>query len=117
MVCFGGIESEIVGCLEGLESGELLSLLFLGLASFGGIRDNLYPRQEGWTGDVWGPWCSVGGKRVGVFGIGSMMSHDVLELGEFSLVIDSVGVEWRAEGNGVVFFLAFCIFLGKRWGV
>ena len=36
MVRFGGVESEIVGRLEGLESGELFSLLFLGFASFGG---------------------------------------------------------------------------------
>ena len=87
MVCFSGIESEVMGCLEGLESRELLSLLFLGFVSFGGIRNNLNPRQEWWTGDIWGPWCSMGGERVGTFCVGSVVSRNVLELGEFFLVL------------------------------
>ena len=100
VVHFGGVESEIMGRLEGLESGKLLSLLFLGFASLGGIGDYLYPRQERWAGDVWGPWCSMGGEGVGTFGVGSVVSRDILELGEFLFVADFVRVERDASGRG-----------------
>ena len=111
MVCFGSVESEVVGCLEELESRQFLSLLFLGFASFWGIRNNLYPCQEWWTGNVWGPWCSMGRERVGMFCVGGMVSRNVLELGEFFLVVDFIRVEWRTEGDGLMFFWFFIFFL------